>query len=128
MKHLIYIGILLSFFTFNSHAQKIEFQRVSSKKFQSLILEKNQHLLIDVSRKIDRLEGHISGSVFAEQSEKLFSILDTTPPSRPILIYCKYGKRSQKAAWLVAEKFSHKIYTLKKGMDDWIAKGYKISK
>jgi rhodanese-related sulfurtransferase len=109
------------------NAQKIGFKKVSTNKFHSLIEEDNNHLLIDVSRKVDQIEGHIPNAIFAETSEKLYHILDTAPSTRPILIYCRHGKRCLKASWLIAEKYPHKIFALKKGIEDWKAKGYKIS-
>ena len=128
MKCILLISTLLIFVSLNIQAQKIEFKKLSTTKFHSLIEEDNNHLLIDVSRKIDQLEGHIPNAIFAETSKKLFHILDTTPSTRPILIYCKYGKRCLKACWLIAEKYPHKIFTLKKGIEDWKAKGYSVSK
>lgn len=126
MKRILYISILILATSFMCQAQKIEFQKVSAKEFHSLIVNEKNHLIIDVSRKIDHLDGHIKGAVFAETSEKLFSILDTTPNCKSILIYCKYGRRCQKASWLIAEKYPHKVFSLKKGMEDWIAKGFKL--
>lgn len=126
MKHILYISILILLVSLTSQAQIIEFKKVSAKNFQTLILEDNNHLLIDVSRKIDQLDGHIAGAIFAETSEKLFSILDTTPVNRPVLIYCKFGKRSQKACWLIKEKYPHKVYTLKGGITVWKEKGFSV--
>lgn len=126
MKRILPISILLLIVSLTSQAQKIEFEKVNAKKFKSLILEDNKHLLIDVSRKIDQLDGHIQGAIFAETSVNLFSILDTTPVNRPVLIYCKYGKRSQKASWLIAEKYPHKIYTLKGGITIWKERAFSI--
>ena len=128
MKRIFLISTLILLLGFTGQAQKIEFKKLSAKKFQSLIQKDNNHLLIDVSRKIDHIEGHIKGAVFAETSEKLYSILDTIPNSRSILVYCRYGKRSQKACWLIAEKYPNKIYSLAKGFEDWKAKGYKLVK
>jgi len=84
-------------------------------------------VLIDVSTTIDHLDGHIPGAIFAETSEKLFSILDTTPISHPILIYCKYGKRSQRAGWLIKEKYPHQVYSLNGGITEWNEKRFGIN-
>ncbi len=127
MKRILLVSILSIFVSLSIQAQKIEFKKVSTNKFHSLIEEDNNHLLIDVGRKIDQLKGHITNAIFAETSEKLYHILDTTPTTRPILIYCRHGKRCLKASWLIAEKYPHKIFTLKKGIEDWKAKGYKVS-
>jgi len=127
MKHLLFISILILLVNLTSQAQKIEFKKVSSKKFKSLILEDNNHVLIDASTTIDQLDGHIPGAIFAETSEKLFSILDTIPISHPILIYCKYGKRSQRAGWLIKEKYTHQVYSLKGGISEWNEKRFGIN-
>ena len=128
MKRILLVGILSLFVNLNIQAQKIEFKKVSANKFHSLIEGNSNYLLIDVSREIDHLEGYIPNAIFAETSKKLYHILDTTPITRPILLYCKHGKRSKKVSWLIAEKYPHQIFTLKKGMEDWKAKGYKVSK
>jgi rhodanese-related sulfurtransferase len=127
MKRILLISILFIFVSLSIQAQKIEFKKVGTNKFHSLIEEDNNHLLIDVSRKIDRLKGHIPHAVFSETSEKLYHILDTTPSTRPILIYCKHGKRCMKASWLIAQKYPHRIFALKKGFENWKSKGYKVS-
>jgi rhodanese-related sulfurtransferase len=127
MKRILLVSILFLFVSLSIQAQKIEFKKLGPNKFHSLIEDDNNHLLIDVGRKIDRLEGHIPNAIFAETSEKLYLILDTTPTTRPILIYCKHGKRCLKASWLIAEKYPHRIFALKKGIEDWKAKGHKVS-
>lgn len=124
MRYLLFLIVLFSNFTIQ--AQKIEFKKVDAIEFHSLIIKNNNHLLIDVGREEDHLEGYIKGAVFAETSEKLFSILNATPNSRPILIYCRYGKRSKKASWLIAEKYPHKIFTLQKGIESWKSKGFTV--
>jgi len=118
IKRILPISILL-LVCLTCQAKKIEFEKVNAKKFKSLILEDNNHLLIDVSTSTDQVNGHIPGAISAETSEKLFSILDSTPTTRPILIYCKYGKRSQRAGWLIKEKYPHHVYSLKGGFEVW---------
>lgn len=126
MRKYCLISILLLLVTGYVHAQKIEFKKVSPKEFHSLIEEKNNHLLIDVSCEIECQAGKIPGAICAETSETLFSILDTTPSSRSVLVYCKFGKRSQKACWLIKEKYPHKVYTLKGGVKLWIENGFTV--
>ncbi len=127
MKSILLVVILSLFVSLNIQAQKIEFKKVGTDKFLSLIEEDNNHLLINVSAKNAGIEGYIPNSVFAETSEKLYYILDTTPTTRPILIYCKRGKRCLKASWLIAEKYPHQIFALKKGISDWKAQGHKVT-
>lgn len=107
-------------------AQKIEFKKVSAKTFQSLILEDEDNLLIDVNTKSEFDKVRIQGAICAETSQILFSILDTTPENLPVLIYCTSGERSHRACWLIKEKYPHQVYTLKGGMAIWEKKGFSV--
>lgn len=126
IKRLLPIGILLLLVSLTSQAQKIEFKKVSAKTFQSLILEDENNLLIDVSTKSEFNKARIQGAICAETSQKLFSILDTTPENLPVLIYCTFGERSLKACQLIKEKYPHQVYSLKGGMIVWEKKGFSI--
>jgi len=126
MKHLLFISTLILLVNLTCRAQKIEFKKVSAKKFQSLILEDEDNLLIDVSSKDEFNKARIQGAICAETSQKLFSILDTTPENLPVLIYCTSGKRSMRACWLIKEKYPHQVYTLKGGMEVWEKKGFSV--
>jgi rhodanese-related sulfurtransferase len=126
MRKTLLIGIIFLLVNNMTWAQKIEFKKVSAKTFQSLILEDEDNLLIDVSSKIDFEEARIQGAICAETSQKLFSILDTTPENLPVLIYCTSGERSFKACWLIKERYPHQVYTLKGGMAIWEKKGFSI--
>ena len=114
------------FVNLNTQAQKIEFEKVSAKKFQALILEDEDYLLIDVDSKNLFNQSRIEGSISAETSQILYSILDTTPENLPVLIYCTSGDRSLKACKLVKENYPHKVFDLKGGLESWEAKGFKI--
>lgn len=127
MKRILLVSILSLFVSLNIQAQKIEFKKVSAKVFKALILEDKDNLLIDVNPKSVFDKARIQGAICAETSEILFSILDTTPENLPVLIYCRSGERSLKACWLIKEKYPHKVYNLVGGIENWKAKGFKIS-
>jgi len=126
-KRIFLINILILLACLTGQSQNIEFEKVNVKKFEALIKDDNNHVLINVCATNDEPKESISGSIFAETSKKLFSILDTTPVSRPILLYCKYGKRSQRAAWLIKEKYPHQVYSLKGGIEVWHEKRIDLS-
>lgn len=123
MKYILLTSCLIIFIGLSSKGQ---IKKVNAKQFYSLIKETNNHILIDVNKKENYLEGHISNAIFTEVSENIYSILDTTSITRPVLIYCKYGKRCIEASKLIAKKYPHQIFALKKGIEDWKAKGYKV--
>lgn len=126
MKHILLVSILFVFISLKIQAQKIEFEEVSAKKFQALITEDEDNLLIDVNAKSTFDKEKIKGAINAESSQILFSILDTIPENQPILIYCTSGDRSHKACQLIKKIYPHKIYDLKDGLESWKAQGYKV--
>lgn len=126
IRKTIALGVLFLFASGTCWAQKIEFKKVSAQTFRSLILEDEDNLLIDVSSKSEFNKARIKGAICAETSQKLFTILDTTPENLPVLIYCTSGKRSQRACWLIKEKYTHQVYTLKGGLNVWKKKGFRV--
>ena len=128
MKHILLISILIIILSSKVEAQKMKFEKVSAKKFQALILEDEDNLLIDVDSKSVFDKARIQGSISAETSQILYSILDTTPENLPVLIYCTSGDRSLKACKLIKKSYPHKVFNLNGGLDRWEAKGFKITR
>jgi len=127
MKRILLVSILFVFVNLSTQAQKMVFEKVSAKKFHALILEDEDNLLIDINSKSVFNKASIQGAINAETSQILFSILDTIPENLPILIYCTSGDRSLKACQLIKERYPHKVFDLKGGLESWEAKGYKVS-
>ena len=74
--------------------------------------------LVDVRQPIEFEAGRLSDlnlplSMLSENIQKL-------PQHKPIILYCKSGLRSEKAAYLLKNKGFNSIFTLKGGLQDWI--------
>ena len=93
---------------------------VSVEEFDQLIKDHPEYLLIDARTPEEVAEGKIGnaqtvdylGEFFDRQVEQL----DTT---KTILLYCRSGKRSSKAAEVMIEKGFDKIYNLNGGYLAW---------
>lgn len=128
MKHLSITLILLvsvALISCNSNVSAQQSQLLEAKDFKEKINE-DVHL-IDVRTAREYKQGHIKGAVnidymssdFAEQIEKL----DT---SKPIVIYCRTGRRSGLSTKVIVQAGFKEIYDLKGGTVNWTKKGFAL--
>lgn len=92
---------------------------VTIEKGEELIAEKVQ--LLDVRTEEEWNEGHLKGAVRADVTEKDFetAVKKVTDPTKPVLVYCRSGGRSARAAKQL-EKLGYKVvYDLKGGITAW---------
>jgi rhodanese-related sulfurtransferase len=69
------------------------------------------------------LENAVQADFLSEQFEER---IKTLKKETPVLVYCKVGARSAKAAdQLIAEGFK-KVYHLEGGIDKWVGSGEKV--
>ncbi|MBT8260054.1 MAG: rhodanese-like domain-containing protein [Flavobacteriaceae bacterium] len=126
MKKLLIISFLMVFVS--SCEQKVykEIQLVTPEEMKELMLLEDVQL-IDVRSPREYEKGFIEGfqnidymsDTFSEDIEKL----DKT---RPVLLYCKTGRRTAKCAKKLVENGFVKIYDLKGGITQWKFKGFEI--
>lgn len=98
-----------------------KYQQIEAKewglKFEE---EKNQFVLIDVRTDEEFQEGHIPGAIHIPV-DQLTARLDELNPMKEekLLFICRSGKRSEKAAQILAEHGFKHLYNLKGGMLQW---------
>ena len=102
---------------------------ISPAEAQKRIAEGNV-AVIDVRTAGEVAEGMIAGATHADiltpsDFEKSLSSLD---PSKPIIVYCKVGGRSKKAADLLIDRGFFQVYNISGGMDAWKAAELPIEK
>jgi len=128
MKQYFIILFLVSAFTFGCKEESSEgtVKIVTAEEMKELSqLEDVQ--LVDVRTPEEYSEGYIEGfqnidflsDTFQDDIEKL----DKT---KPIIVYCKSGRRSAKSSQLLKEKGFVKIYDLEGGIEKWKFEGNKI--
>ena len=87
-------------------------EEIEFKEFKKL----ENALLIDVREVSERNEKHIGG-IHIPLAE-LENNLDLIDPNRPIVLYCKKGGRSLRAAQLLAKHFPKtKFYSIRGGIE-----------
>ncbi len=84
-------------------------------------------VLIDVRTPQEFAEGHIEGALnidfYGDNFEREIHAINQ---SKTILVYCKSGNRSGKAASILAKNNFKNVYDLSGGISGWIASGKPI--
>lgn len=124
-----FASFCLLFSSLFSCQQKGEgFETLSVEDFAEVIADPDVQRL-DVRTVTEYSEGHIPGSVNVNVLDESFvTVADSVlQPSRPVALYCRSGKRSKKAARILAGK-GFKVYELGTGFNGWVEAGQAIEK
>lgn len=90
-------------------------------------LDKNEVLLIDVREPAEHRSECIEGAYLIPLSELSFDKLPST--SRPIVIHCRSGKRSQEACQkLMHQNPQLEVYSLEGGLSAWQQAGFQVKR
>lgn len=106
-----------------STRQKEPFKNLSADDFENLIADDSVQC-VDVRTAAEFSDGHIEGSLNLNVMDERFAsdAEEVLEPGRPVAVYCKSGRRSRKAARILAKK-GFKVYNLDKGFTDWKERG-----
>ncbi len=119
MKKILTILIGLLGFTSCAHAQPDSVKTVSAEEFAQII-KADSVVLVDVRTAGEYNAGHIEGArnidVLKDDFEK--AALSVLSRDKAIAVYCRSGKRSMKAAKILAED-GYKIVNLRGGWLEW---------
>ena len=126
MKTLLATIILAGLLSCQS--SKPGFRSVSVDDFQHLIADSSV-IRLDVRTAKEFDEGHIPNAVNIDvlQPDFLKKALSSLPRKRTIAVNCRSGKRSKKAAELLAKK-GYKVVELDAGFNGWIEEGQEVTK
>ncbi len=83
-------------------------------------------VVLDVRTPQEYNSGHISDALLIPLSE-LESRLDELNPSDHILVYCKTGVRSAKAAGILVDNGFIHVYNMEGGITQWQAHGFPVT-
>lgn len=92
-----------------------------------MLKNKQKYFLLDVRTKEEYDEGHLENSVLIPVLE-LKERISEIPTDKPVIIYCRTGKRSSNAAKILEENGFMQIYNMLGGITEWIEKGYPVVK
>ena len=94
-------------------------EKVSVETAEQLISKKVQ--LLDVRTKKEWKEGHLEGAVRADIKAEGFTdqVKKVVDSSKPVLVYCRSGRRSARAAKEMEALGYKTVYDLKGGITAW---------
>lgn len=79
--------------------------------------------LLDVRTEEEFDEGHIANAQNLVYDENFSEKIAELDKSKPVIVYCKSGGRSEKCAQILKDSGFVKIYDLKGGITEWKFKG-----
>ena len=126
MRFIVFVS-LLSFTAANcqpsADASSTVTSMVTTAEFKSLMDTLSDYVLIDVRTPPEIAQGKIENALEMDVKDASFaSSVDQLDPNKTILVYCRSGKRSTRAARIMEQKGFQKIYNLKGGYLDWKSK------
>ena len=123
MKRLLIIA--MSLFSFLG-LRAADFQSVDVKEF-ARVLQQDNTFLLDVRTEKEYAEGHLKGSVCIDvtQTNFLAKAEKQLPKDKTIALYCRSGRRSKKAAELLANA-GYRVVELSTGFLGWQSCGMPI--
>jgi rhodanese-related sulfurtransferase len=84
-------------------------------------------VLIDVRTPQEFNEGHIAGAVNMDfYGDNFEAQINSIDKSKTVLVYCKSGNRSGKAASIMAKQNFTRVFDLSGGITNWIALGKSV--
>lgn len=121
------LTFLLTLLGLGASACSRPYQTASVKEFAAYIQQPDVQLA-DVRTADEYAEGHIDGARLIDVNQDNFVEQAQTclDPSRPVAVYCKSGRRSAKAAELLAAE-GYQVTSLAGGIIAWKLKGQPVT-
>lgn len=93
---------------------------ISERKF-SRLMKKHNAVLLDVRTMEEYQEGYIPGAVLIDvnKQDDFLQQVQKLDKSKRYLLYCRSGKRSEKALVLMKENGFRKLFHLEDGFEGW---------
>lgn len=112
----------LSLMSCSFSSTKNSFESLDVEEFAAFIANPDVQL-VDVRTAEEHAAGHIPGSVNIDiygGHEQLVTSLD---PERPVALYCRSGRRSKEAAFVLESVFFSQVVELDGGYNGWVEAG-----
>ena len=102
---------------------------VDANTFERMMNDSTGAIVLDVRTSKEFANGHIPGAVLIDVNDEEFeSKINELDKSKPILVYCAAGIRSEKASEALRESGFPRVYHLQDGLKSWVAAQKKLSK
>ena len=123
MKKLKYTLLLLVLFAMSSCVRVTHtdgsFKRLDVEEFKEFIADSTVQL-VDVRTAEEYNSGHIPGSINIDVLKGHEELAATLDPERPVALYCRSGRRSENAGWVLEKAFFRNVVDLEGGYNAWV--------
>lgn len=96
-----------------------KFERLSVAEFKEFIANPDVQL-VDVRTPEEYAEGFIPGSINIDVKKGHEELATKLDPERPVALYCRSGRRSEQAGWVLEKAFFKNVVDLKGGYKAWV--------
>jgi phage shock protein E len=90
-------------------------------------VDSGEYFILDVRTRKEYDAGHIAGSVLIP-NEVLLNRLDEVPRDKPILVYCRSGRRGAISSQDLIDNGFSEVYNMEGGIAAWQNAGYPVQK
>lgn len=90
-------------------------------------IDNGEVLLLDAREPDEYAVSRIRGAVHIGYESPDFTVTDSLPRDRELVVYCSVGKRSEEIARQLETSGFTKVYNLWGGIFDWANRGYPIA-
>lgn len=125
MKLIIRLSLLMLMTLLVAACSSASSQLISPDNYVSQFSDTGaEHILIDVRTAEEFAEGHIAGAVNIPVDD-IERRLAEIPSDIPVVVYCRSGNRSARAARTLVENNYSQVYDLG-GIASWVSAGYPV--
>jgi len=125
MKYIIRLSFLMLMTLLVAACSSASSQLISPDNYVSQFRDSGaDHILIDVRTAEEFAEGHIAGAVNIPV-DYIERRLAEIPTDIPVVVYCRSGNRSARAATTLVENNYAEVYDLG-GIASWVSAGYPV--
>jgi len=96
------------------------------KVYEILKTQKDKYIILDVRTKEEFDSGHLDYVVLIPVDD-LEARYGELTKNKPVIVYCRSGRRSAKAAAILVGKGFSPVYDMTGGIDAWKSRGYPVS-
>lgn len=124
---MIFSFLLASLFSCQPKQQREAYTSLAVDEFAALLARPDVQR-VDVRTVAEYSEGHIPGSLninVLDEASFLRVARSTLQTAHPVALYCRSGKRSKRAAQLLARQ-GYRVYELREGFAAWRASGGEV--
>jgi len=131
MRKPFYLLLIPFFFSLSLHGQiadSLKYKNLLPQDFQYKIRNDTAAVLIDVREFFEFRKERIKNAVNVPMTGNLKPLTDSIKTDIPLLLYCKGGVRSVRAAVKLYNAGYRNLYSLKGGIDSWKKNGLPVVK